>query len=224
MAIETTPVNNKQQQQSITAATSNPNGALGQDAFMKLLVAELKNQDPSDPMNSRDTVAQLATLSQVEKMTSMDEKLGSLQNITAAAAGIQNAGLIGRKVEADTKNLSLADAGAAGGGVFNLNNNAATVQVKIRDSSGTSVKTIDMGSLKLGPQQVKWDGTNDQGKRAPTGLYTFQITAKDSAGQPVVATTKVSGMVTKVTYENGTPEVVVGTSKVPLGDVTTITQ
>jgi flagellar basal-body rod modification protein FlgD len=221
MAIDTSPII---KQPAVTAATANPNGQLGKDAFMKLLVAELKQQDPMDPMKAREMVGQLADLSTVEKLTGIDDKLTSLQNLTAAAAGIQNAGLIGKRVEADTHNLSIAASGPASGGVFNLNNNAATVQVKIRDDQGTPVKTMDMGSLKLGPQQVKWDGTNDAGKRAPAGMYTFEITAKDSAGQPVVATTKVSGMVTKVTYENGTPEVVVGTSKIPLGDVTTISQ
>jgi flagellar basal-body rod modification protein FlgD len=207
-----------------TAATANPNGQLGKDAFMKLLVAELKQQDPMDPMKAREMVGQLADLSTVEKLTGIDDKLTTLQNITAASSGISNAGLIGRRVEADTKNLTLGPNGGASGGIYNLADSASTVTVKIRDGNGRTVKTLDLGSQKLGPQALKWDGTNDSGGRAPSGMYNFEITAKAASGHPVVATTKVSGLVTSVTYENGTPEVVVGTSHVPLGDVTTISQ
>jgi flagellar basal-body rod modification protein FlgD len=207
-----------------TAATANPKGQLGKDAFMKLLVAELKQQDPMDPMKAREMVGQLADLSTVEKLTGIDDKLTTLQNITAASSGISNAGLIGRRVEADTKNLTLGANGGSSGGIYNLADSASTVTVKIRDANGSTVKNLDLGSQKLGPQALKWDGTNDTGGRAPSGMYSFEITAKAASGHPVVATTKVSGLVTSVTYENGTPEVVVGTSHVPLGDVTTISQ
>jgi flagellar basal-body rod modification protein FlgD len=220
MAIDTAPLIKAP---AYTAATANPKGALGKDAFMKLLVAELKQQDPMDPMKAREMVGQLADLSTVEKLTGIDDKLTTLQNITASSSGISNAGLIGRRIEADTKNLSLGPNGGASG-LFNLNNNAATVTVKIRDGAGNAVKNLDLGSQKLGPQTLKWDGMTDGGARAPSGMYTFEITAKAAGGQPVVATTRVSGLVTSVTYENGTPEVVVGNSRVPLGDVTTIAQ
>jgi flagellar basal-body rod modification protein FlgD len=221
MAIDTAPLVKAPQ---YTAATANPKGVLGKDAFMKLLVAELKQQDPMDPMKAREMVGQLADLSTVEKLTGIDDKLTTLQNITAASSGISNAGLIGRRIEADTKNLSLAASGGSSGGVYTLNDNAASVTVKIRDGGGNLVRNLDLGSQNLGPQAIKWDGTTDQGARAPGGLYTFEITAKAASGQPVVASTKISGLVSSVTYENGTPEVVVGTSHVPLGDVTTISQ
>jgi flagellar basal-body rod modification protein FlgD len=220
MAIDTSPL---VKAPTYTAATANPKGILGQDAFMKLLVAELKAQDPMDPMKSREMVGQLADLSEVEKLTGIDDKMTTLQNITASSSGISNAGLIGRRIEADTKNLTLGDAGGSSA-LYSLSDNASTVTVKVRDSSGTVVKNLDMGGKNLGPQTLKWDGTNDRGDRAPSGLYSFEITAKNAVGHPVVATTKVSGLVTKVTYENGTPEVVVGNSNVPLGDVTSIAQ
>lgn len=220
MAIDTSPLINAPQ---YSAATANPKGNLGKDAFMKLLVAELKNQDPMDPMKSREMIGQLADLSTVEKLGGIDDKLTSLQNITAAASGISNAGLIGRKIEADTRNLSLGAQGGASG-LFTLNGNAQSVLIKVRDSQGNVVKNLDLGALKLGPNSVKWDGSTDDGARAPTGLYTFEIAATDGNNRPVVAKTRVSGLVSSVTYENGTPEVVVGDSHIPLGDVTTIAQ
>jgi len=220
MAIDSSPLVKAPQ---YTAQTANPKGVLGKDAFMKLLVAELKNQDPMDPMKAREMVGQLADLSTVEKLGGIDEKLSTLQNITAASSGISNAGLIGRKIEADTKNLTLGAQGSASG-LFTLGGNAASVLVKVRDAAGNVVRSMDMGSLKLGPQSVKWDGSTDGGARAPSGLYSFEIAATDTNSRPVVAKTKVSGLVSSVTYENGTPEVVVGDSHIPLGDVTTIAQ
>jgi flagellar basal-body rod modification protein FlgD len=220
MAIDTSPVVKGPQ---YTAATANPKGVLGKDAFMKLLVAELRQQDPMDPMKAREMVGQLADLSTVEKLGGIDDKLTTLQNITAASSGISNAGLIGRRIEADTKNLTLGSQGGASG-IYTLGGNANSVQVKIRDAAGNLVKNLDLGSQKLGPQAVKWDGTTNDGARAPSGLYTFEIAATDANSHPVVAQTRVSGLVSSVTYENGTPEVVVGDSHIPLGDVTTIAQ
>jgi flagellar basal-body rod modification protein FlgD len=220
MAIDTSPLVKAPQ---YTAATANPKGVLGKDAFMKLLVAELKQQDPMDPMKAREMVGQLADLSTVEKLTGIDDKLTTLQNITAASSGISNAGLIGRKIEADTKNLTLGPEGGTSG-LYTLGGSAASVTIKIRDGQGNVVRNIDAGAQKLGQQAIKWDGSTDSGARAPSGLYTFEIAATDANNHPVVAKTRVSGLVSSVTYENGTPEVVVGDSHIPLGDVTTIAQ
>jgi flagellar basal-body rod modification protein FlgD len=219
MAIDTSAVSKGP---AYTAATANPNGALGKDAFMKLLVAELKQQDPMDPMKAREMVGQLSELTTVEKLVGIDEKLSALANLSAASSGIQNAGLIGRRVEADVSTMNLS--GTGGGADYELSGNAETVKVKVRDGEGNIVQTLDLGAQKLGPQTFTWDGTTDKGARAPNGNYTFEVEAKAANGLSVATSTRVSGLVTEVSYERGAPEVIVGGKRIPLGDVTSIAQ
>lgn len=221
MAIDTSQA--VKPQSMITAATANPNGAMGKDAFMKLLVAELKQQDPMDPMKAREMVGQLSELTTVEKLTGIDDKLTTLQSLTAVNGGIQNTGLIGKRIEADTRTLTLNGTEPATVN-YNLGGNADAVSVAIRDAQGNVVKTLELGKQGFGPRQYVWDGKGNDGARAPNGNYTFDITAKAANGQSIVATSRVSGLVTGVSYDNGAPELIVAGTRVPLGDVTTIAQ
>jgi flagellar basal-body rod modification protein FlgD len=202
---------------------ANPKGAMGQDTFLKLLVAELKQQDPMDPMQSRDMVAQLAQLSSVQKLQGIDDKLAAMQTSNNAASAMQNAGLIGRTVTAKTSRLDLNSSGGATGS-YQLQSKAQTISVNVRDSSGTVVRALDFAAQQAGQRQFTWDGQTDGGTRAPAGSYSFDVTAKSLQGSPVPASTEVSGLVTEVTNENGAPQVVVGGAHIPLGDVTSIAQ
>jgi flagellar basal-body rod modification protein FlgD len=201
----------------------NPSSEMGKEAFLKLLVAELKNQDPMDPMQSRDMVAQLATLSSVEKLGGIDTKLGELQATNAANTGLQSAGLIGHNVTGDTSRLSLTSTSNPQGS-YELQGKANQVAIQVRDAGGNVVRTITSGAQRLGPQQFLWDGKTDGGTRAPDGSYTFEVAAQDDKGIPVAATTAVSGLVTQITYEGGVPKVVVGGARIPLADITSIAQ
>jgi flagellar basal-body rod modification protein FlgD len=200
----------------------NPSSEMGRDTFMKLLVAELKNQDPMDPMQARDMVAQLAQLSTVEKLSGIDDKLGDLQSSSKADIGFTSAGLIGRTVTADTRNLALTDSKNPQGS-YQLPSAVESSQLQVRNAAGEVVRTIATGAQKLGLHQFLWDGKTDAGLRAPSGSYTFDVTAA-AGGKPVPVSTAVSGLVTEITYEGGTPQVVVGGAQVALGAVTSIAQ
>src|SRR5687768_12595215 len=86
---------------AVGGAPINPTSQLGKQDFMKLLVAQLKNQDPLNPMDSREMITQLSTLTSVEKLTSVDQSLTQLRAETTGMAGIQTSSLIGRTVTAD---------------------------------------------------------------------------------------------------------------------------
>jgi len=203
---------------------ANPNGDVsGQDTFMKLLVAELKHQDPMDPVKNRDLVAQLATLTSVQKLTGIDEKLKGLQAGTLEGASLQSANLIGKTVTARTNSLTVNSLGVGAGG-YGLPNAAASVKVAIVDSAGQTVRTLDLGDQAAGTKSFQWDGQDVNGRRVPNGKYRFQVTATDSSGASVAPTTEVSGLVSEVRYTNGAPEVVVGNVHVGLSDVTSVAQ
>lgn len=217
------PSSKQQTMQPDKPAPANPKGDMSStDTFMKLLVAELKYQDPMDPMQNRDMVAQLATLSSVQKLTSIDDKLGGLQQGTLQDSSLQSANLIGKTVTAKTNRLTLNSIGDAAGG-FKLANDAESVKVSVLDSQGNPVQAFDLGALKSGQRSFSWDGKNAAGQRVAAGNYSFKIDASNAAGA-VVASTEVSGLVSEVAYSNGTPEVVIGDAHVSLSDVTSVAQ
>jgi flagellar basal-body rod modification protein FlgD len=216
--------NSKSAAAAAAPAPPNPKGDMGStDTFMKLLVAELKQQDPMDPMQARDMVAQLASLSSVQKLSTIDQKLGALQTGSMSSASMQTANLIGKTVTAQTNRLTLNSTGTPTGS-YKLQSDADTVAIKVIDGQGQTVRQLDAGGQSGGSKSFEWDGRDATGKRVPNGTYNFAVTAQDSKGVPVPVSTEVNGLVSEITYENGAPEVVVGGAHVGLADVTTIAQ
>jgi flagellar basal-body rod modification protein FlgD len=203
-------------------APANPKGEMGKDAFLKLLVAELKHQDPMDPMQAREMIAQLAQLSSVEKLSGIDTKLAGLQTSNNASATMQSAGLIGRNATGDTRRLTLTDTSNPRG-TYKLPTAADTATIQVRDASGNVIRTLDNGAQTAGQRHFLWDGKTQAGARAPNGTYTFDVSATNK-GVSVPATTTVSGLVTAVTYQNGEAQLLVEGAQIPLGDVTSIKQ
>jgi flagellar basal-body rod modification protein FlgD len=217
-------VDNKNAAAAAAPVPPNPKGDMSStDTFMKLLTAELKQQDPMDPMQARDMVAQLAQLSSVQKLSAIEQKLVGLQNSSLAGAGLQSASLIGKQVTASTNSVNLTSVGSPTGS-YKLQGDATTVSINVVDGTGQVVRTLAPGAQRGGSQTFEWDGRDASGKRVGNGTYNFNVSATDSNGIPVPASTEVTGMVTEVTYENGAPEVVVGGAHVSLADVTSIAQ
>lgn len=196
---------------------------LNKDDFMKLLIAQLKNQDPEQPADAKEMVTQLAQLGSVEQMTNMVTQMKSLQLATTSMANNQASSFVGRNIEANGSKLYLGDAGGAASGV-NLALPAETVTLTVRDDKGQVVRTIEQGKTPAGISAVSWDGNNDSGERMPTGQYTLTVEAKNKDGGPVVADAKIKGTVSSVSYEQGFPELVVGEARVALANVTSIKQ
>jgi flagellar basal-body rod modification protein FlgD len=190
---------------------------------MKLLVAELKYQDPMDPIQNRDMVAQLASLTSVQKLSGIDQKLAGLQRGALEGASLESANLIGKTVTAKINRLTVDSLGVSTGG-YGLPTDADSVKVAIVDSAGQVVQTLDMGKQAAGNKTFDWDARDVSGRRVANGKYSFQVTATNSAGAPIIAKTEVSGPVSEVRYSNGAPEVVVGNMHVGLSDVTSVAQ
>ncbi|MEY4578616.1 MAG: hypothetical protein RL701_3319 [Pseudomonadota bacterium] len=223
MTVSSTSNVGANQAASAAAVPANPKGDLSEEAFMKLLVAELKQQDPMDPMQAREMVAQLASLTSVQKLTTIEDKLTLLHDGSVASTSMQSANLIGRTVTAQKSRLQLSGIGLPTGG-YTLPSAADSVSVKVLNSEGKVVRTLELGAQKAGQQSFQWDGRSDGKARLSNGAYTFDVTAKNAQGTTVPASTQVSGLVSEVTFENGAAEVVVGGARVSLADVTQIAQ
>lgn len=193
---------------------------LDRDAFMQLLVTQIRNQDPMDPMDTRDMMAQLTQLTSVEHLIGIEQGVQTLGVASASIANAQVAGFVGKTVTADSSSLRLEEAGSAPG-AFDLDARASNVTVTIRDEEGRVVRTLELeGDRFPGTHRYEWDGMDDAGNRLSPGRYRVEVAATDSRGNPVGADTEVRGTVTGVSYEHGYPELILdGEHKVLMGDV-----
>jgi flagellar basal-body rod modification protein FlgD len=98
------------------------------------------------------------------------------------------------------------------------------VTVSVKNEAGRVVQTFDLAKTTAGQQTIQWDGQTSGNERAAPGTYTFGVVAKDKAGNPVAADMSLSGVVTGVSYDNGAPELILGDTRIPLSNVSSIGQ
>lgn len=207
--------------QAVDHVTADQSSGVSRDAFMKLLVTQLQNQDPLDPMDSRQMVSQLTELTSVEQLLTIDHRLQALEVATAGLANTEVASLVGKTVTADSSALRLEGDGQVTS-VYSLAGAADEVTIEIKDAEGNVVRTLSPGAQQSGMNEVTWDGLMEDGTRAPAGRYRMEIKAKDVDDHEIVATTEITGRVDGITYENGYPELLIGRARVLLGDVQAI--
>ena len=153
-----------------------PNDELGQDAFLKLVVAQLQNQDPMKPMENGEFLSQLA---QFQSVTGIDELKNSVDKMATAMQSnqaLQASSLVGRWVEVTSdKGFLWEDAGMAGS--VEIPNRADSVQVQIKNASGAVVKQLDLGDQSVGTTNFQWDGLADDGTAYAAGEYSISAFA-----------------------------------------------
>ena len=207
---------------AITATQSNPqtdlvsmlNGTAGKtsqtaveemsDRFLKLLVTQLKNQDPMNPMENAELTTQLAQMSTVEGINKLNDGLAALNSQYKATQVLQGASLVGRSVLAEGDALTLTSAGAVGG--MTLDSKADSVKVQVLNSNGALVQTLDMGKQDAGLVRFAWDGKDSNGVAQAQGEYSFKVVAT-AAGESVDHTTYSLGSVQSVALNDSGVEV-----------------
>lgn len=171
---------------------------VSKDDFLLLLVEQLKNQDPLEPMDGTDFTAQLAQFSSLEQQTAMNDNLALLQDYSATLNRLSALDMIGKNVEFDGGGAGSAAISGDGQPIplnFELADNAQDVVVDIYNDTGGRVATLDLGYYDLGSQNYNWDGKDDDGNALIEGNYTFEITARDELGQLVSTSVNGNGQV-----------------------------
>lgn len=202
------------------ASTSKASGTTSaeamQDRFLKLLVAQLNNQDPMNPMDNAQMTSQMAQMSTVTGIEQVNATLKSMTDQFNTLQVMQGANLVGHSVLMPGNTLEVIDGTAVG--AIDLKGAASSVKVEVISPTGQVIDTIDAGSLEAGRHFFEWDATNYTGGSAPT----YRIKAFN--GQTAVsATPLMRDKVISVALENGALalELAVG-GKVAYGDITAI--
>lgn len=155
------------------------------DNFMQLLVTQMKNQDPLNPMDNAQVTSQLAQLSTVTGINKLNTTLESLLSGYSTSQSMQATGMIGHGVLVPGDSITLA----SGQGVMGLQlaDGADSVTVSIKDANGKVVSSMDVGPHAAGTWPLSWDGTDGSGNKVADGKYTFEVKAS-KAGNSVSAT------------------------------------
>lgn len=184
------------------------NQQLGQNDFLKLLVTQLKNQDPLKPMDNTAFVAELAQFSQLDQSTKQVQLLE--KSIAQQTDSMQYTLLpmIGRNVQVEGSLIDLNNGSAKL--KYALEREASTVRVTIQDKQGKAIRILDLGTQSAGKQEVQWDGRNQNGQLMPNGTYQYQVLAKDVKGGAVVAAPSSVLKISGVRMVEGTPQLASG--------------
>jgi len=196
---------------------------LAKDDFLKLLVAQLRNQDPMNPASNQEFAAQLAQFSSLEQLQQMNSFLQeSVESNKLLGKVINNdvaVSYIGKDIRAVGNRLHLVE----GEDVtirFTQERASAGTKIKIYDAiTGNWVHTLDLGASPAGGLDVVWNGKNAGGEQMPEGFYSFQVEAGDYEGNQIDTLGFMFGSVTGVRYINGEAHLLLGEEEVSLADI-----
>lgn len=167
---------------------------IGQDQFLELMLAQMKNQDPLKPMENGDFLAQLAQFSTATGVSELKTGLDRLAESLSADKALTAANLIGRDVLVASDTLVHDGGGAAG---FLDLSAAGAVRIDIVDAAGQTMRTLDLGTRAAGLVSFEWDGLDNAGAELPAGSYSVRASARDGESEhalPVLAVGRVDSV------------------------------
>jgi len=203
------------------AADSNK---MGQDQFLQLLVAQMQNQDPINPMDGKEFASQLAQFNSVEQLVGVNQGLSSLQNsqemMRVEMTNSMAASLTGKKVRALSNQVNL-EAGGNADINYELSNSADEVEIIIKDSSGSEVRRETLKSGAKGANSWTWDGKSNDGQSVAEGQYSVEINAS-SGDDSIKSRMFTEGIANRVRFTGNGVLIGIDGIEVPIGNIETV--
>jgi len=186
------------------ASAGNPKKSpdqLGQTEFLKLMITQLKNQDPFSPMENGDFISQMAQFSSVTGLAELQQSFSQLATSLQSNQALQASSLVGRTVLVSSETGTLSS-GETMRGAVDLSASSGAVGVTIKDASGQVIRRLELGPQSAGEVYFNWDGLGNDGQPAPTGRYFVSADASIN-GDTVALETLMSASVESVTLGQG---------------------
>lgn len=189
------------------------------DTFLQLLVTQLKNQNPLEPMDTNQFTQQLVQFTSVEQQLKTNEFLETMVLSSQNAANANAVSYVGKMVTVSGTTTDLVDGYATW--VYRLENPAENTTVTVKDANGNVVYSEQL-SLKAGTDRIVWDGMTSGGEKLSSGKFTITIDARNAQGGYVPVTTEIRGVVEGVDVSGREPYVLMGDIRIPLSSVTQV--
>ena len=189
------------------------------DTFLELLITQLKNQNPLEPMDTNQFTQQLVQFTSVEQQLKTNEFLQAMLQSTQNATNSNAVTYVGKTVTASGATTELRNGKASW--IFKLDKPAENSTVTIKDQNGNVVYTEKL-ALKAGTDELVWDGTRSDGNKLTSGQFTITIDARDSNGAYIPATTELMGVVEAVDLSGPEPQLIIAGLRIPLSGITSV--
>ncbi len=176
---------------------------MGRDAFLQLLVTQLKLQDPSNPLDDKQLTAQLAQFSSLESLKNIEEGVKDLSSKLDNNTILSGIKFLGTRVKAPGKDV-VKNGDSISQVSYRLNGDATRVYVNIFDANGNIVNTVELGAKMEGEYNFTWDGKDFDGNELPDGTYKVSFGAEGQNGESVLVDCEVAGKVIGVTKQDNT--------------------
>jgi flagellar basal-body rod modification protein FlgD len=216
---------------TITSATTNPttsgsgsSSSTGLDSntiagnfttFLTLLTTQLKNQDPTNPLDTNQFTQQLVEFAQVEQQLKSNDQLSTLVSLQQSTQATQALGFVGETVTVNSNTATLAN----GSTKWTMSaSKPSSATINISNSSGQVVFS-GTTTLQAGTNTFTWNGQGNNGTQWPDGIYTMSVTAKDTTGQSVGVSTLVTGVVDSVDLTQNPPVLSVNGQKFTVNQI-----
>ena len=181
---------------SLTAGLGSKEASMGKEDFLKLLVAQLQNQDPLNPADSTEFTAQLAQFSQLEQLTNITDSLEGLNRMSSEMQRMSALSLMGQEVVAQSDEFRFNGEPIDLG--YRLELPAENVQLYVLNQSGSTMATITPPQTSAGQHFISWDGLTDYGMAAQPGNYSLVVQALDKAEKTLTTESLIKGRVEAV--------------------------
>ena len=203
---------------SASAASGGKSNVFGNnvDTFLKLLTTQLKNQNPTSPMDTTAFTSQLVQFSQIEQMMNLGTSFKEVSGRIDDGNFVQATSLVGRQVEVSAPSVLLSEGEAKF--TVNLDRPSSATSIMVLDDQGRALRHID-GPTTAGGHDIAWDGRADNGLQLPDGQYTVRITALSADGTPTELSPTVTTLVNGVIRNATGTQLLTGVGGVPLANL-----
>ena len=187
------------------ASTNSEDGKkLGKQDFLNLLMTQMANQDPMDPMDSEGMMRQLASMGTVEQLQNLNSQTAKMMEIQQHIARSTAGSLLGKDVEVGAREIPLNN-GETIPVTYKLDGSADRVMLLVHDSTGEMIREINLESRAQGAHEFAWDGRDNDGDMMPNGNYNYNVFARTDGGEEVGVTLTKSGQVSMIRFEGSEP-------------------
>jgi len=209
---------------TVTPASSTPPDSMKQlssnfSTFLTLLTTQLKNQDPTSPMDSNAFTQQLVMYSQVEQQINTNDNLKSLISQGTGNAAAMTTGYLGKKVSIVNGNAPLI--GGNANWTYNLSGPAVSSQIAITDANGKTVYTA-AGEMGAGNHSFAWNGKDTNGNQLSDGAYKLSVAAINAAGGTINTSVASAATVTQIDMTGEVPRLIIGSMEIDLADIAAV--